>query len=247
MAISRLKYRYFRVIICLIILAGCASDAAVEYYDNGVLKSHCQLLNGVKHGVCLEYFENGQRKSSQQWLHGRLNGFFEDYNEVGKVKRRGMIEYDRMKYMIYYYESGKKRDVLSYNEYGEIQSVSRFKESGDVDSTLYPFFYMYPGDSVDLGKTAIFRAHVMNAFDSLFSNGVMVLGESMDKIGSDLILLDTIAMINSKSTNKFMYEYAFVPQRRGLFSIKGELRFLNSNDTLLHTGRLPFTYEYYVE
>ena len=59
-----------------------------EYYENGILSSECEYLNGKKHGYEKTYYTNGNIAFEGEYLNGkRLAG--REYYKDGELKYAG--------------------------------------------------------------------------------------------------------------------------------------------------------------
>lgn len=60
-----------------------------QFYSNGNLRSHGNLVDGKRQGVWIFYHPNGQKQTEADFLDGRENGYYTVYRETGVPFYRG--------------------------------------------------------------------------------------------------------------------------------------------------------------
>jgi hypothetical protein len=59
-----------------------------EYFEEGALKSECEIKKGKRHGKYREYFESGELKIRGKYKKGLPDGTWKFYTEDGKMERK---------------------------------------------------------------------------------------------------------------------------------------------------------------
>lgn len=56
------------------------------YYESGLIRESCDIINGVMHGNNIIYHYNGQVSMNREFANGKLNGYFNYYKFDGQLK-----------------------------------------------------------------------------------------------------------------------------------------------------------------
>ena len=80
------------------------------YWNNGILTSKQQFLNGEYHGEQIGYFINGELSYKHQYLNGKLHGEQLGYQVDGQISYK------------YYYFNGKEVSEEEWNKINEVNS-----------------------------------------------------------------------------------------------------------------------------
>jgi antitoxin component YwqK of YwqJK toxin-antitoxin module len=72
---------------------GKIEGEAIEYFDNGIVKSKCLYQKGEKHGLCIFNHSNGQPMMHEHYRYGVRYGYFMAFDETGKEIGRKYYRY----------------------------------------------------------------------------------------------------------------------------------------------------------
>ena len=185
-----MKHKY--LIIFLFFICACQQKETMKsYFDSGVIKEKCEVVNGVKNGVCTLFFENGNisaithwqadtlhglslgyflsglPKHETNWNNGLLHGYSIEYFENGNIHKKGKWSFgERVGFHKEFFLSGQLKKFYNYIEFDNgsvhLNEVIKLSELGDTLYEKSNFFNLsFCCDTLNIGDTLIAKFYVV--------------------------------------------------------------------------------------
>lgn len=226
-----------KVSVWFIILVSCSErETKLTYYENGIVKTKTELIDGTIDGTKAEFYSDGSKKSTQKWKNGKLNGQSINYYTNGNIGKKAMYTYGKLVGKVeLFYETGEPLEIQYADSAGRIIDFERFSISGEKLDVHVPIFYTSK-DTVSFGEDLDFIVKLSN-FNNSFESGRLLIGQlDVNENNEILGFKDTLAIIRSDSN---LFRYTFRAEKRGVGYVQGQLNFVRSG--LLVDSLISFT------
>ena len=139
-------------------------DGELETYDQGVLQSRVDMVQGVPHGMMSLFDADGRVTAEIPYEDGEKHGEMKTYYPSGKVQS------------VITYEHDKRNGVMeTYSEEGQLMSRVLYKDD-KLDGLSENF---YTGDSQGLLKSATYVEDVLDGTETLFDAEGKMISETV--------------------------------------------------------------------
>jgi antitoxin component YwqK of YwqJK toxin-antitoxin module len=151
-----------------------------SFYESGANKINFNYINGYIEGDWISYHESGAVKQTQFFVKSNLEGFVKDYNESGKLNFVQKYENGIRLSEESFYDSGKTKNIWTYED-GKLNGTSkRFYESGELKNV-----WNYLNGKLNGKSFKFFRNGDLSEVDD-YENGEIINTHVKDKFGNTI-------------------------------------------------------------
>jgi hypothetical protein len=189
-----------------------------EYYENGNLKSKCQVdKNGIKHGLSIFYYEDGGIKYTFNYNHGKQNDtnkmFYEDGNILFKKYYENGFESGASKY---FNKDGTINKIIYYNKGTQLNIQEYMNDK--VTKQLKRVFFESNYDTIALGDTFMVKFGFIPFDTNSNCEDIKFLYNSPKLIKNGKAALDNYFI--TIETNNCQAQFRFHPTNTGSYGYR---------------------------